>query len=234
MGDMRGLLYPALHKFYSALSHLEEFEKGKDFFENITHLDVFFSEYRNVTFVLQKSLKGSPFIEVYETLRDKYLVNDTGKWFVEKRNEVLKQQPFDLEKKIAITIYSGEYHLTLPERVFTIENDVAYASIIDELQSLFRHINPIEVMFSAEFFFYERGEQIELYENFISGIDQMRALLNGLKEAINETCELCDKLETKINSFNFSKIPKNFLFIATTTFFFVKKAVLKKVQDQNS
>jgi hypothetical protein len=42
MSNTRGLLYPALHKFYSSLSSLEKFEKGTNFFDNITYLDNFF------------------------------------------------------------------------------------------------------------------------------------------------------------------------------------------------
>ena len=53
---MASLLYPAMQKFYSALNSLDKFGKEKNFFENISSLDTFFSEYRNITFVLQKSL----------------------------------------------------------------------------------------------------------------------------------------------------------------------------------
>ncbi len=66
MINSRGLLYPALHKFYSALSSLEKFEKGTNFFDNISYLDNFFSEYRNITFVLQKSLAKTLFMSTYE------------------------------------------------------------------------------------------------------------------------------------------------------------------------
>ena len=120
MNNSRGLLYPALHKFYSALNSLEKFEKGTNFFDNISYLDNFFSEYRNITFVLQKSLANTLFMSSYKKLRDQYLVNDVGKWFIEKRNEVLKQQPFNLEKRIVISIYSSQNSLSLPELIFTI------------------------------------------------------------------------------------------------------------------
>lgn len=53
---MPGLLYPAYQKFYSAISCLERFRKEQDFFENISCLDTFFSEYRSITLVMQKSL----------------------------------------------------------------------------------------------------------------------------------------------------------------------------------
>ena len=52
---MSGLLYPAYQKFYSAISCLNRFCKEQDFFQNIASLDTFFSEYRSITLVMQKS-----------------------------------------------------------------------------------------------------------------------------------------------------------------------------------
>lgn len=210
----RGLLYPAMHKFYSALNSLEQFGKGKNFFDNISYLDNFFSEYRNITFVLQKSLAHTEFKEIYEKNRERYLVNETCKWFLEKRNEVLKQQPFDLEKTVIITIYSPQNSFALPKQIFTIENDIEYSSIIDSLRAFFIKINPLETFFSVEFSFYEKGKRDkELYESFISGINHMKIFLNSMKQAIDENSVLCDQLQEKIDSLNFYRVPKNMLFI---------------------
>lgn len=49
-------LFPALQKFYNALRHLEQFSLESSFFDNIGNLDVFLSEFRSVTLVLQESL----------------------------------------------------------------------------------------------------------------------------------------------------------------------------------
>lgn len=181
MNNSRGLLYPALHKFYSALSSLEKFKKGTNFFDNISFLDNFFSEYRNVTFVLQKSLAKTQFMPTYEELRDQYLVNNFGKWFVEKRNEVIKQQPFDLEKRIVISIYSGQIPLSLPELIFTIDNDVEISTIVESLRTTFMNSGQLEVMFSAEFLFFEYGHSEDLYDNLILGINQMKLFLAEMK-----------------------------------------------------
>ena len=78
----RGLLYSAYHKLYNALSSLEKFEKGTNFFDNISHLDNFFSEYRNVTFMIQKSLANTEFLAIYEENRKKYLLNDVCKFII--------------------------------------------------------------------------------------------------------------------------------------------------------
>lgn len=226
MNNSRGLLYPALHKFYSALNSLEKFEKGTNFFDNISYLDNFFSEYRNVTFVLQKSLANTLFMPTYEKLRNQYLVNDVGKWFIEKRNEVLKQQPFNLEKRIVISIYSG-HTFSLPELVFTIDNDVKISTIVDSLRTTFISFGQLEVMFSAEFLFYEYGHSEDLYNNLILGINQMKLLLADMKKAINEDCKLSNELESKIDKMNFYRVPKDLLFI-DDYIFYCKKGYFEK------
>lgn len=212
MKNSRGLLYPALHKFYSALSSLEKFEKGSNFFDNISHLDNFFSEYRNITFVLQKSLAKSGNNSVYERLRDKYLINDVGKWFLNKRNNIVKEQPFDLEKRIVISIYSGKRIYAMPDLIFTIEYDVDFSSIIESLRESFLNSGQIEVFFSVEFKFYERGHTKDLYDNFILGITQMKLLLSGMQKELNEDCVLSEDLERRIDQLNFYRVPKDFLF----------------------
>ena len=218
MENIRSILYPALHKFYNALSSLERFEKGSNFFDNIGHLDNFFSEYRNITFVLQKTIAKTEYMPLYERLRDKYLVNDVGKWFIDKRNSVLKQKPFDLEKRIMIKIYTGKDILSLPEFVYTIENDENYSSVIESLRSSFLEIGEVEIFFSAEFTFYERGSKEDLYDNFIFGITQMKLLLAEMRKELNEDCELSKKLEKKIEDFNFYRVPKDFLLVDDYTF----------------
>lgn len=67
------LLLSAYQKLYAALESIERFSKGQDLFDNITCIDNFLSEYRNVTFVLQKSLAHTDYLSKYESLRDKYL-----------------------------------------------------------------------------------------------------------------------------------------------------------------
>lgn len=65
---MSGLLYPAYQKFYSAISCLNRFCKEQDFFQNIASLDTFFSEYRSITLVMQKSLAHTQHINTYKDL----------------------------------------------------------------------------------------------------------------------------------------------------------------------
>ena len=82
-------MIPALQKFYSALKQLKQFSVENDFFDNVSCIDIFLTEYRSVTFVLQKSLgrKDDP---VYIKNRDNYLKGDKtlSDWFIDQRNIV--------------------------------------------------------------------------------------------------------------------------------------------------
>lgn len=142
------ILYGAYQKFYSALSSLERFSTEANFFDNISSLDTFFSEYRNITFVLQKSIAHTAYRKLYEQARDKHL---TDHWFVEKRNETIKQQPFKLLKKVLITIYLPYQKLDVCKKEYCIENDEPISNYIEQFKTLFAQINPIEVFFSASF-----------------------------------------------------------------------------------
>lgn len=216
----KGLLYPAFHKLYSALNNLEKFEKGSNFFDNISYLDNFFSEYRNVTFMIQKSLANTDYMKIYEENRQKYLINDICKWFIEKRNEVLKQEPFNLEKKIRIVIYDTCDNYVLPEMSFTIENDVEYTTLIDSMKDFFASFKLLEVMFSAEFSFYEKGSSVDLYDNIIAGINKVKLFMKAMKQGINENCSLSKELEEKIDKLNFDRVPRNMLLTDDYLYYF--------------
>jgi hypothetical protein len=208
---MPGLLFPAFQKFYSSLSSLERFSKEKSFFDNISSLDNFFSEFRNVTFVLQKSLAHTDYISIYENNRQKHLSD--CRWFVDKRNETTKQQPFQLVKKIEIAVYFPNSGMRVYSNQFTVEADMELSILIDQFKLLFSEINPIEVFFSAEFSFYEKDSQEDLYDKLMLGIQSMKKFLTAIQQDINEHCDLCEELIKKIEKFNFSILPRDIFLI---------------------
>jgi hypothetical protein len=214
---MSSLLYPAMQKFYSALNSLDKFSKEKDFFENISSLDTFFSEYRNVTFVLQKALAHTDYISIYEKNRQKHLSD--CRWFVDKRNETTKQQPFQLVKEIELIIYLPEQSLKVSTMRFTVENDVDMSTLIDQFKQLLTEISPIEVFFSAEFSFYESGSNLDVYNEIMTGIKKLKCFLEDMRIEIKENCELCDKIERQINKFHFTIIPRDMFLITDYVYY---------------
>lgn len=175
---MPGLLFPAYQKFYSALSNLDKFNKENNFFDNISSLDTFFSEFRNITFVMQKSLAHTEYTSVYTRNRDKFLSDSI--WFVRKRNETTKEQPFQLIKQIEITLYYPDKGITFYSEKFSVDNDVEMSTLIEKFRRLFININPFEVFFSAELTFYEKGSQEDLFNKLIHGIKSIKDFLKSM------------------------------------------------------
>lgn len=207
-GCMPGLLYPAYQKFYSAISSLERFSKEANFFDNISCLDTFFSEYRNVTFVIQSQLKHTDFYEKYEKNRDKYL---TDHWFVEKRNETTKQQPFRFQKRITISIYTPSEEITIAEELFSVENDIPFDSLKNEIQQFFNGFLDEEIFFSTVYSFSEDGEETDLFGRILTGISAIKSLLAALTREIGDKCTLCEQLSHKIDRMAFINVPRDFL-----------------------
>lgn len=207
---MAGLLYSAYQKFYSALSSLERFDKEGNFFSNISSLDTFFSEYRNITFALQASLKHTDYFSIYEKYRDTFL---TDHWFVDKRNETTKQKPFQLVKEIGITLYRPYQGFHVLNECFSVENDTPLEAVFDKIKKMFAKIPDEEVFFSASFNFHEANSDVDLFDKLLSGIDSMRKFLSSIDNEINQCCPLCNQIKEKINNIKITKISKDFLLI---------------------
>ena len=199
---LAGVLYAAYQKFYSALSCLERLDKENNFFDNISSLDGFFSEFRNVTFVLQKALKHTEYYALYEKNRNKYLAD--CKWFVEKRNQTIKEHPFQLVKQIEISIYLPSRKIDVLSKRFTIENDMDLSTVLDDVKKFLSHYMAVEVFFSVQFSFYEKETNIDLYDKLINGIKSMNIFLTAMSQDIKEQCELCNTLADKISKMHFT------------------------------
>lgn len=208
------LLLPVYQKLYAALASLERFGKGQDLYDNIACIDSFLSEYRNVTFVLQKSLAHTGYISLYENLRDKYLKNDKCSWLVKKRNEVLKERPFALEKKLILTIYLPHTADVFHSESYTIEDEVDYESLIESVKTIISNISAIEVFFSVEFIYKEIASDVNLFDSINYGIEALLSLIAELdKEIGNEVSPMRKTVQNKIEKLLFHRTPKDTWFI---------------------
>lgn len=207
---MPGLLFSAYQKLYSALCNLDRFDKEANFFDNISCLDNFFSEYRNVTFSVQAQLKHTEHFSAYEKCKEKYHLDH---WFVEKRNETIKQQPFQLVKKICLTIYFPYQGITVLEKEFSVENDAPLEALFPELKKLFSSIKDHEIFFSTSFSFHEAGSDIDLFDKLIPGVSTMLQFIAELEREIREDCQLCEQIKGKISKLNFQNLPRDFLLV---------------------
>lgn len=208
---MSSILYTAYQKFYSALSALEQFDKEEDFFDNISNLDKFLSEFRTVTLVLQKAIAHTEYKDLYDKNNKKYL--SECKWFITKRNEVTKEQPFQLVKQIEISIYLPFCGMDVLTKTFTVENDVEFSTLLNELKTFLCNDQTNEVFFSAKFSFYEKDTNEDLYDKLMIGIKAMKDFLGAMRQDIGEQCQLCDALSKKITEMHFLLLPRDILFM---------------------
>ena len=217
---MPGLLYTAYQKFYSAISALERFDKEQDFFDNISSLDTFFSEYRNITFAIQSSLRHTEHFSLYEKCRDKYL---TDHWFIDKRNEVTKQQPFQLVKQITLTIFLPFDSVSFSTKSFTVEDDVPLETIKSDLKDLFSTFPSDEIFFSSEFSFFEKDSKFDLWDKLISGISTMQQFMDEMYVGVGENCDLCNQLRETINKSKITLIPRDFWLVNDYVYYPIKE-----------
>ena len=225
---MEDLLLPAYQKLYAALKSLERFSKGQDLFENIACIDTFLSEFRNVTFVLQKSLAHTDYLDVYKSLRDKHLKNNDCSWLVEKRNEVTKEKPFCLEKSLVLTLYLPNGAGVFPGETYTIDDEEDYSSLIEMVKRVIEKIPAIEVFFSVEFVYKEIESDRNLFGTIDNGIDSILALLEDLDKMLeDEKSNAREMVLEKIKSLHFHRAPKDFWFIDDYVFY-LKDHVFEK------
>lgn len=205
---MPGLLYPAYQKFYSAISCLERFNKEQDFFENISCLDTFFSEYRSVTLVMQKSLAHTPHIDTYKNL---IATECLDPWLNTQRVKSVHTHPVEFTKKVDISIYFPDRGIELLSESFSVENDVPLSSLNATLKAVFARMEPTEVFFSAKCSFPEKDTGEDVLKKALSGLASMQDFMDKMHSAIGEDCPLCNQLRDKISHSSILHTPLDFI-----------------------
>lgn len=213
------ILIPAAQKLYSALVNLEKFSRHNDFFDNVASLDSFLSEYRNVTFVLQKSLAHANQSESYERLRDKFLLGNIGKWLKDKRNEVTKEHPFQLVKLVDITIYDSVEPTKLTTKQFTAEDDEDYSTIIEKIHEFLKVLPRRETSFSIEYIYKEKGTDDNLFDKLFIGIEMMLNFFKALREEINDQSKVFQDIMEKISNLKILHLNTKDIFVEDLVYY---------------
>lgn len=197
--DNHELIISCLQKFYSSLKSLNSFGTNNNLYDDVSDLDTFFSEFRNITFILQKQLKDTWQKEIYKSLKEKYLLNDELKWFVDMRNKTTKEIPFELKKELKISLYLETGILIISDPKMIINFEESFESAINYLKNILNEkYLGVELFFSSEIIFKEKGQNIDLYPRIKYGINHMSKFLEELQRMIPCNCEECIKLNSII------------------------------------
>lgn len=216
---MPGLLYPAYQKFYSAICSLERFNKDQDFFENIASLDAFFSEYRSITLVMQKSLAHTSYIDIY---KEKVATGCFDPWINTQRVKSVHTHPVEFSKIIDITIYYPNREFTILSESYSVDNDVQLSTLNDSLKEVFSRINPIEVFFSASYSFPEKDTGEDVLKKALLGIETMQIFMDEMYTAVGENCSICEQLREKISHSHILHTPTDFLTVDDYVYYPIK------------
>ena len=157
------MLLPALQKFYNALKHLNQFSLQSGFFDNIASLDVFLSEFRSVTLVLQKSLGGNN-NPIYQKNLNEFLLKDkrVAEWLNDNRNIVIHEHPFKLKKTLRVVIYDSGKSIEFKKFEQTIEDEKPIGDYEKMIKNTLLSVLAPEVSFSAQYVFVDEDDKTEI------------------------------------------------------------------------
>lgn len=208
------LTYPILQKYYSALSNLRELNINDDIFYNISKIDAFFAEFRNITFVMQKSFNTTELKKYYEIKRDELLLNEDMKWFLDKRNKVTHQEPFKLEKGVIVDVFLPNKTTTIIDDRLTIDNEFSFETICSILKDmLLGYSQYCDAFFSISLSFKENGNEVDIYKKIKYGIGIMNKFISSIISDYPCTCKKCQQLKKKIDECLANVLSKELEFI---------------------
>ena len=211
MSSEQDLLYPAFQKFYSALNSLERFHKEKSFFENISSLDTFFSEFKSIVETMEYILQNTP----YDSWRkaQKSRVWNEFSWFFKIRDGVIHRHPFKLSKKIAITAYLPGCRLDIYNKEFSISDDQPLASVIDDAKNFLDKIDSVEVFFSARFSFYKQDTSEDIFAKIPQGVKAMYDFLAEFYAQFPEKNQAIEELLKLIKKHSIICVPQDMILV---------------------
>lgn len=213
------ILRPALLKCYNAFESLRKLSVDNSFYDNISNLDNFLIEYRSITFAIQKSLGGEN-NPIYQKNLNKYLKGEIGKWLVQKRNMVDHEYPFDLGKRLTITVYNSISAEEIYQKDFDVDSEQPLMLILESLKEVMLSFHLYEVYFSCSFQFIENDKQkYDIYPFVKEGVSLMKQFLKGMYDDLMPNDRISDDLMSKIMLFPFDRISKDMLFVHDYVFY---------------
>lgn len=195
-------MIPALQKFYNALRHLAQFSTENSFFDNVGSIDVFLSEYRSTTFVLQKSI-GGPDNPIYKKNLENILLKDkeVTKWLNDNRVIVIHDHPFKLKKILRITVYDSADAVIFKQYEQTIECDEPIGNYLEEVRNTFKVIIIPDVYFSVHYLYVdgEDSKERNIFDFIENGVVTMWQFLHAMKKDLNDESKVSNDLMHEID-----------------------------------
>jgi hypothetical protein len=212
--------YNFLQKYCSSLKYLTELQIAESIFDDITRVDSFFAEFRNITFVMQKLFSSEELKKYYLSKRDEILVNNRYmRWAIDSRNAVTKEAPFALEKIVIVNCYAFQCKEAIYTEKITIDNDYSLDHLIKKLTSIFL-VNNIPICYFSVDYVYRENKQNELdvYDTILSLVNTMNHFVLSVVKDNPCNCDKCQNRIQKINEYYISVSTRKISFIYDCVF----------------
>ncbi len=202
-------------KFYSAVKALSNISMNSNFCDNISYIDNFLNEFRNITFMIQKKFSSDNEKKIYENLCNKYFTDDKIlKILKNLRNEIEKENPFDLVVNIECTAYLGLIPISSTLLSFKYDKDILNSSQINTV--VYEYIKSLdlqdETFFTVNVFFASDSKKINIIDYAKHGIDVMQDFLLEFEKNIYGNTDDFSDIKEKINDALFSVTTNNLKF----------------------
>lgn len=191
-------IYPVLQKLFNSLKALDSLNDKDDLIQNIANIDSFFSEFRNITFVAQKNLRTLKQKKIYEKNRKDYLINQKMKWFVDQRNKVTKENPFNLEKDFVVYFYTKK-EVVIKHFKSTLNKEFNRENILSTFVNSLRKKPASTYFFTIKLVFLENSKEVDIYKEIIYGIKQMILFVKSLQKDIPCNCDRCKLINKRVS-----------------------------------
>ena len=200
-------------KFYSSINLLSKLTFDGDYIDNISYIDSFLSEFRNITFVLQKQFSDPTSKKNYNNMRNNILINDNNlNKLVNFRDETIHEKPFDLRVEVICYIYlrSIEKFKVMSCNVNDelLKKDVIEREINKYIKTL--KFKTQEVYFTYEIEFISNSTKVDILKLSEYGINKMFDFLLEFEKNIygnNDNFKVIkEKISNKLIEFFSNKI----------------------------
>ena len=200
-------------KIYPILNSLNSLSITKDIFESIPLVDNFFAEFRNITFVMQKSFNTKELKEYYRKKQEEFLNDDNLRWFIDKRNETVKENPFRLEKEVEVYAYLPDFCGKIIDGRLSIDNDIPLETLEQVIKAyLMKYSKFSDIYFSIDILFKENESEIDIYPKIKNGIIVMDKFINAVIADYPCMCSKCTNIIEQIKELKTKIFLKDFTF----------------------
>ena len=162
---------------------------------------------------MQKSFNTKVLKEYYRKKQEEFLNDDSLRWFIDKRNETVKENPFKLEKEVDVYAYLPDFCGKIIDSRLSVDNDIPLETLEQVIKAyLVKYNKGPDIYFSIDILFKENGSEIDIYSKIKNGIIIIDNFINAVIADYPCKSLKCTNIIEQINDLKTKIFLKDFSF----------------------